>query len=366
MRITVVSIAVCLAAIATSNAFAVIIVDGATSNRHNRPAAPSSGSSTFVGHTTLTGLPNLDLSGVGRLPSGGGFTKWATLISPEYFVSANHFRPSSGTLTFVNESNGAISNCLIDTAAGTNVTEVDAVNNPSDFSSDLYVGKIIHTGPGGSCDPANLIHYDIALPGNYDGEEVYHVGISGGGTLRTRVGRNRQSIAGVGEISFVNSMGAVTFTSFGGWSWYADDTGDTTGDSPTGVTAGSPPSEKPSPLPGDGMTPDSDETYFQGGDSGGPTFWYDAATMKWNVIGIHSGTGATVFYDGSDNPFFPDDNTPPSAVTGERRASLDTYLPFFRDQVLAIAVPEPSPMVYLGIVLSIVGLVRRWRRMGCE
>ncbi len=112
-----------------SNASFGLEIDGFTQQTNER----FKDSASFVG----TGM---DLSGIGRDNSG----RWATLISPSIFISANHFAPS-GTVSFYEDNNPA------KTAVKRNVVSGSRIGN-----SDLYIGNL-----DAPVSP-NITHYNFA------------------------------------------------------------------------------------------------------------------------------------------------------------------------------------------------------------
>jgi len=85
-----------------------------------------------------------------------------------------------------------------------------------------------------------------------------------------------------------------------------------------------------------------DETYLQGGDSGGPSF-VEGASGELLLIGIHSFIGTA--------DFTPDP---------DRRLSGDTFLPSYRGTILA-AIPEPMSIFLLTILVALSSCRRRRR-----
>ena len=86
------------------------------------------------------------------------------------------------------------------------------------------------------------------------------------------------------------------------------------------------------------------ETFYQGGDSGAPTFILGEGQLV--LFGIHS--------------FKAEVSLAPPHTTFERQASGDVYLPFYRQLILAsgpgselAAIPEPSPFYLLTLCFAL-------------
>ncbi len=159
-----------------------------------------------------------DLSGVG-LSSGGS---WATMISPQYFISAYHDHPGAGqTITFYEGDT---------TASGAHTYTVDswsAITNFNGSPSDVYVGRL--TAPIPASD--NIACYPVLQLANnssYVGMTIYNYGYP------NRLGEN-----------VISSIATYTEA----------------GESQTGMFFNY-------DVPGVGPS----ESYLMGGDSGGPSF----------------------------------------------------------------------------------------------
>lgn len=289
-----------LLACATLPCTADMIIQGYDPNRHDRFDTDRMGTS-FIGSITVTGVTSpLDFSGVGRATSGG---QWATMITATHFVTARHFVPS-GTVTFYEEND----------ATDTPITCTILGGQPIG-TTDIWVGSV---QVGGACDTSLIAQYPIAMPGSHLGKTVYQVGKSStasgssdnsDNTTKVRIGRNKLT-------QILNNTAAITRV--GDWAVYADDSLD--GDLVAPLTATA-----------DEFNPD--ETFYVPGDSGGPSFLVNA-DGSMEIIGIHS---------------WKDDNVSNLVIPG-RRSSGDAYLTGHRSAILAVAVPEPSPMLYLGMI----------------
>ena len=235
--------------VGVSESSADIVIDGFTDQTNDR----FTNSSSFVG-------AHLDFSGVGR--NG----RWATLISDNVVISANHFRPS-GAISFYESNDSSIA------------PVVRNIVGPGQQigSSDLYVSVL--DAPVSS----NIKVYDFATEflsappnsgiqdaGIFQGEEAYLVGISptsrSNVALDQAVGRNRVS-GYIENLSFL---------------------GNTDNDSLLFIEE----------VAGD---PDfvQFESQFRGGDSGGPTFIERNGELV--LLGINSfinGAGSDLEFSG--------------------------------------------------------------------
>ncbi len=203
-----------------------------------------------------------DWSGVGQASSG----TWVTMISPTYFVSANHYHPGAGnTVTFyeANSLSGPSHTYTVDNWGFR--TSYDGSGAPG-LGSDLWLGKL--TQPLAAAD--NIATYPVLdFPGDADylGREIHAYG------LPNRVGRNH--IDSIEDNYEIDKTRVFYF-----------------GYNATGGTG-------------------EDEIYMMPGDSGGPTFglWNGALAL----LGIHytNDTGGAPPYDGARSgdsfvPFYVD------------------------------------------------------------
>ena len=184
--------------------------------------------------------------------------------------------------------------------------------------------------------------YEIADPSgtNHVGDTILQAGISvityatGVKTTNMRFGQNKVTTFHPGE-EFISRTGD--------WVIYDDDSAD--GDLLAPKTA-----NVANDL-------DPDETAFQGGDSGGPSFFVGGAGIK--LFGIHSfkGTYNTNDADGDGN--VDKDANGDEIETPVRRLSGDAYLPSSRAEILAItSVPEPNAFALLTLLAGVSILCR--------
>lgn len=262
--------------------------------------------------TTVPGSQNFDFSGVGQAGSSvgeAGPSKWATMIGPTTFLSATHAHPVvGGTVSFRDDAGEVL--------ASHTVASGFAIEN-----SDLWVGELTT-----AVDQTRVAVYEVTPPTAtwYLGAEVVQVG-PGGATPQFRVGRNEL------DTIIFEDPGVVAPSIF---SVYLDNS-----------AAGGLGSQAGQQLDSSKSSLMDYETYFQAGDSGGPTFFSDG-TGALRLLGIHSWAGEFSTDLGSGN---------------ERRGSVDVFLPYYYSRIRAAipsieatAVPEPS--AFLGLLA--VALVR--------
>jgi hypothetical protein len=250
-----------------------------------------------------------DWSGVGQAGNG----TWATMISPDYFLSAAHYHPSGGDiLTFYanNDPNGPSYQF---TVSGTAYFQTSYSGIPS----DLWLGKL--TTPIPAAD--HIAYYPVPQLGsdsNYIGQMIYVNG------KPNRVGRNNIDTIRVASEPEVGTHNKSTVSMEFNY--------DTVG----GLGA--------------------DECFLIGGDSGGPSFMDVNGQLA--VVGIH-------YYDYGT----PD-------VMDWGMISGDSFVPYYVSQLNAnmggesvtTVVPEPASLVLLAAA-GLAGLFfyrrRRAAQSGC-
>jgi hypothetical protein len=252
----------------------------------------------------------LDFSGV----STGG--PWATMISPQYFITAYHWpATSASTLTFYegNTTTSGGHTYSVDTGFG-----FDATYNGQ--PADVYIGRL--TAPIPAAD--HIAHYPVlTLPNtsDYVGKTIYNYGNP------NLVGRN--VISKVAPYAEGGEIGMSMFFNYD--------------------------------VPGVGP----DETYLIGGDSGCPSF--AVVNGKLALLGEHFSTYGT----SSLMPNGEYDGGAPKASDGSWW-SVDGFLPAYLDQINAIlpanqklttVVAEPSTalLLIIGAVLWTAAGRRRTR-----
>jgi hypothetical protein len=157
------------------------------------------GSSEFIGQA-------LDLTGVARTtvpypetdPNHPGRSKWATMISPSFFLSANHFKPDQNTTLrfyFSNDPTDFVER------------EVDSIvsGGANNLGDDVWIGKLKQPVPNGIAIYPVMVVQELQ---DYVGTELWVMGKSGNiadlplhgvlpdsvmrdEAIRLRIGRNR-------------------------------------------------------------------------------------------------------------------------------------------------------------------------------
>ncbi len=240
-----------------------------------------------------------DWTGVGKGAGGG----WATLVSANTFISANHAHPGMGSNVTFWEGNLSTSPTV----------ERTVIGGRRIGDTDLWVGTLDQAVPG------TIAAYDLG-PGisdistgldSYANQLVYNVGL--GGTLNFVVGQNRY------DVSDATPPILGTFDAIG---FIQDQSGN-----PNFI--------------------DINETFLQDGDSGAPSFIVDGGVLK--LAGIHSYIEVGISEVGFNAIF--DFRTPESTLvaTGSN-ISVDTFVPTYRDQIfngVPNAVPEPPAALFI-------------------
>ena len=296
----------------TAASHADLVVNQLQTARHERFANQPT---QFIGSATIAGGTGLNFSGIARGENG----YWATMISPTHLISAAHAY-ASGTVVFHHDNDPNGSSTLRTVTGGSRIG-----------MTDIWVGTL-----NAPVDPQLVAIYSLAPAADYTDEVFYQVGRgpnfkTDDNTTGFRVGRNRVS----GVYADVELDLAVTDSLV-----FFDDSaaGDFTNP------------KEPS------LSFIDDETFLQGGDSGGPSFWIsDAGEML--LIGTHS--FITLRDSNEDSPFH------------DRRASGDAFLPAYRTEILqaagilqVVAVPEASQLLVIPVlcaVIQVVALARRRR-----
>lgn len=193
-----------------------------------------------------------DWSGVGRS------SRWATMISPSYFLSADHHHPPLGSLYFYlsNDPTGPVETRTI--ASGQQIA-----------GTDLWLGQLA------SPVSSDVAKYPVLLlpdHSDYDDLEIFTFGQSDSAVPETNVRLGRNNIDPDSFDSYGESPGSIGIV-------YTYDF-----DNPGGL--------------GD------DESYLQTGDSGGPSFAiYQGAPA---LVGIHWFIDDEPDVDFSGDTFVPD------------------------------------------------------------
>ncbi len=282
-----------------------------------------------------------DWSGVGRSSDG----RWATLIGDDIFLSANHFKPGTGTTVTFHTDNAS---------AGPTVTRT-VTGGTRIGNTDLWLGNLDSAVPGSvsTYAIAGTVSDTISPTENwfdpYVDRLVYTAGLSGTtittSTTNFVVGRNRIDLAD-DESAVVSGLGV-----FDAHGMIFDEVGDPNFDA-------------------------IGEARLQGGDSGGPSFI--SVNGELVLIGIHSyittvkvpatlgdlaQVADSVSVAASLNPFNP------ANAGNERFISFDVFVPNYVDDletivgpVIAISpIPEPGFIATVVVALAVTGFARRRR-----
>lgn len=238
-----------------------------------------------------------DLSGVGISSDG----RWATMVSPNVFLSANHFHPSTGaTITFY-ESNNPL---------GHSVTRTVTSAGQRVGSTDLWIGTI------DSALPDIYTYYDFATEQILTSAEF---GMSPyAGQTAFLFGRSPSTLPTSQDM-------AVGVNVMDGW-FNSVSTGGTT--SPALVEIVN--------VPGDANFL-TYEAYLQGGDSGGPIF-DPAPGYELTLVGINWFIGSATTSEGNRN-------LNGQSYVGDSAAGIVAYIE-------AHAVPEPRVLILAAVFLA--------------
>lgn len=267
-----------------------------------------------------------DLSGIGR--SSDGLGRWATMISSEYFISANHFHPGVGSTITFHEDNAS---------GGTTVTRT-VLSGSRIGGTDIWLGRLDSALPG------TIQSYEIAgttvdlssTLGSYADSLVFQVGLRDswtvGGTTNFVLAQNRIDIGD----STSEELG--TFDTIG----FIRD------------------------QPGDNNLVDPGESFFITGDSGAPSFLDVGGSLV--LVGLHVYTIAGLAENDPAFGSFVESQSPDSAYGAPgiqtRDISYDSFLPNERNAILGAAgLPVPEPAHYaLGAGMVALLLAARRRR----
>ncbi len=239
----------------SANCDAALMIQGYSPLRHDRFYTGSD--KAFIGE-------GLDFSGVGHVTasvSGGTLNRWATMITPEYFVSARHFHPAPGdTLTFWegNEPSGPSHSYTVALDPGYTAAGPEG-------PSDVWMGRLSEAVPAAD----NIAYYAFSafvMPQDYVGQDILVYGRD------DRVGANQ--IDWIGPVTIWDSTSTATVTTVMRYDY---------------------------DVPGDG-----DEARVQPGDSGGPSFMVSDGRLV--LLGAHYYTveGAMDNPSASVDSFIPD------------------------------------------------------------
>ncbi len=261
---------------------------GYTAAEHDR----FENSASFIG-------ASFDFSGVGR--SSGNH--WVTMISDTYFITAEHFRPTNNNVRFyyTNDPLGGFEERTVDSGYGLEI-------GPA--GSDIWIGRLT------SATSSNVTSYDLFEPDPLTDAEllnIYTVGkAAGGGYDNLRLGTNQIDLSSVGVRNTTGGGGVMNSQAYS-------------------FTYNSIPAFN------------SDESFFESGDSGAPTFVEVGGELQ--LIGIHS-ERLDIGGGGASN--------------GD--VSYDSFVGAYGDEIRAEAIPEPGTALLLGVGSMFVLFNRRQRR----
>jgi hypothetical protein len=230
------------------------------------------------------------------------------MISPTYFVSANHDHPTPGqTVTFYT------GNSFGSTSYTYTVSSVYYQTQYDGQGSDLYLGEL--TTPV-AASVAKYAVLDLPSDSNYDNLKIWTYGYANDGPGRV----------GLNNISQITDLGPDSDPSINGY----------------GLTR-----VMYYPYYANGGQQGTNESYLEGGDSGGPSFTVVNGSLV--LLGTH-------FVD--DGPVYD------GALSG------DSFIPFYISQLdanmtggeqVSIVVPEPGSLLLLGVgTIGFLGCT--WRR----
>lgn len=299
---------VVIALLSATPAKAALVVQGYNADLHDR----------FNNNPSFIGNP-YDWSGVGRRNVDSG-SRWGTLISPSFLVTATHF-PVTGTVRFygTNDPNGPFAERSV--AQSIILTQAGQPGTP--LISDITLIRL-------NAPVANTAYYPILnLPSNsgYLNQTIFTFGQAAGTSVTSqRLGRNQiEAVIPNAEVR-VNGID------------YRNDVFLFDYDNPGGVGA--------------------DESYVQSGDSGAPSFiivngqpalvglhWFQYTTQNFGgIYGFGSG-------DSLISSFVDELNDAMAGTGSSERVTVLT------------AVPEPSSWLVVLAATGSFALVSRRRRV---
>ena len=270
-----------------------LTVQGYDANRHDR----------FVNDDSFIGS-DYDWSGVSSGLATGSAGRWATLISPTHFLSANHFHaPNGASTTFfhTNDANGP--------------SETRTVVGGRSVGGDLWLGRL------DEAVSADVAIYSILNPNNALGSEVHVLGLADTSDRgqNQRIGRN---VIDRVEFDFNTGIGTGHIITYD----YDD---------PGGVGA--------------------DEARVVGGDSGGPSFVIVNGAPV--LVGIHWFNYTGDVGEFGDSPTGSGDSFVPGYID-----EINAELALFGESLTITSTPEPSSLLLAGLLFGpLVGMRRRRR-----
>jgi hypothetical protein len=271
-------------------------VQGYDANRHDR----------FVNDDSFIGS-DYDWSGVSSGLATGSAGRWATLISPTHFLSANHFHPGAGASTTFFHTNDA-----------SGPSETRTVVGGRSVGGDLWLGRL------DEAVSADVAIYSILNPTSALGSEVHVLGLADTSDRgqSQRIGRN---VIDRVELDFNTGIGTGHIITYD----Y---------DNPGGVGA--------------------DEARVAGGDSGGPSFVI--ANGAPALVGIH-------WFNYADDTVGEFGDSPTGSGDSFVSAYIDEInaeLALFGESLTITSTPEPSSLLLAGLLFGPLAGMRRRRTVG--
>jgi V8-like Glu-specific endopeptidase len=284
----------CVFTCVASNASADILIQGFTANSNDRFA----NNPGFV-------LNGRNLSGVGVTNGGGanGYGIWATLISPNVVIAANHYQPTGPIFFYPNNNPGStpFSYSVVNSQRiGTTDLWLGRLNAPVDASISYYAFATEFLSSPNS---------NLANAGTFQGENGYVFGVSPSTRVPTQdvaVGRNIITgyLENVVEAVVINGTMDLLF------------------------------------LNRDAINPAGFEAAVQPGDSGAPFFIERAGSPL--LLGVNS----VLFGNDIANP-----TATGVSYMGNESAAIQAF-------INASAVPEPNSLMLFGLVAAMLGRLR--------
>jgi hypothetical protein len=276
----------------TTSSYADLYIAGYNSTVNDRFTAPATPnpSGSFIAN-------GYDLTGVGNSAADGTGT-FATMISPTFFLSAEHYHPAPGsTVTFYNATG----------TAKTYTVETGYTTSYLGLTSDLWLGKLT-----ASVD-SDIAKYSVVDNAATD-EAMFVYG------RPNRVGKN--SYDGLDTLNSVTPIRQTRVLVYDYDDPNVTDTDDTAGQG-------------------------ANESYVIAGDSSAPSFMVRNGQL--GVVGIH--------YNHSSDTVANDEESYDSYVP-EYISQLNISMALTSSERVTV-VPEPTAAVAVGGLASMLSLVRR-------
>jgi hypothetical protein len=263
----------------------------------------------FANHPGFIGL-GLDFSGVGRDANG----RWAVMLSPTVFLSANHYRPSE-SLIFYPGNDPSVTPVTVGIASAQQIG-----------SSDLYIGQL-QNPVGTSIRSYSFVTISTSSIGLLSNALVVMSGIS---PTTSGYGSGTPDVTdhAIGTNRIEGYQAGLTI-------------GQTTGDVLLTV-------QNASTDTSYGFSPTSYEAQLGTGDSGSPLFVISNGNLV--VTGIAWAVGSTQIATGVTR------NISAFTYTGSYASDIHSY-------ISATAVPEPSGLMLAGLACLAMAATGRHRSL---